>query len=705
MPTLYDSYQLANSTNIPQYQGSTVGEMAKVSDILQQRYDAAELGLEALDTGVKNAKVFSKDQALFNERAKSYQEFLKQTTARPDLENVVKDVAKMGRQFGTEYKHFADNLGRVQAYQEELDKAVKDKHISKQTAQLKLNQALDGYGGMQFDPNTGRYEGQFQSTGYAREVDTAEWIKKVAGDVAASSNRTAVEKEGTLYFQTQEGKLEEIDYEKQLRPHIERAYALDPEIQSDFAQRADLNAWAASRNFEYLKEEEKAPYLEAEMRTGTPAAKLFEQEQRGKVGQALYDTLLDTGRKYAYRKTESSNTFSGETFEMARRKKKLEDEVDPLITSILQPTKILESGDPIDLDNAIGEKKKAHQQSYDDYVAWAKKNGVNKVNGRYIAANGEDVTFAHQKWVDALQQVRLAESGMQQLKDQAMQKAGFSITPALKRRANEAYEKAYQALDIGGGKTGISSADKERKAREAYYAVIHNTPGYKEYKRVLGELSKGQAMQIGLTTFASKSANEQALNGFKNLALNLDADGLEFGALGLQWGAGTNAGKNLTADDYSKIRDRAEFAGVGIDTDGQYKFFYKVGNIEGVGKKDGPDGAVIVKMPAMAGTAEALLAGKAPGEREIAMAEQVITQNLANVLSTPQGNGVLNFPTGQVRVTRIDATNRGKVGTSTDQIALSFQRGDGTWEQRTYNSRGEAVTSLVRTLSNHTPKR
>lgn len=695
---LYDSYQLANSRDVQQYQGSTMPEMIKVADVLQQRYDASELGMEGLGTMIKGAKVLGKDQELFNQRSGEYTNQLQDWSKRADLENITKDVAKAGRSFGNEYKQFADNLGRAQAYQKELDDQVEKKYISRETANKLLEMSHDQYSGMKYDPSTGKYTGQFSGQGAAREVDKTEWVKKVAGDIAASKGGTLVESPSGDYF-IKRGSTHEAITLNQIKSAMQAARDLDPELNADLNQRAMLAGWNAAKNYklEDFKGTSYEPKIKAYIDKGyKPAQAIAAVAGKDELEKADTD-LMKLASKYAYDRNTTSFEYDGLTMDGERKKKKLDDEDTPLVATILQPYKPIDSSDPKELDQAITGKADARNGVVHNLNQWIRDNGVTTKGGRQYDKDGNDVTFTYQKHQDLVAQADKAKQSLETLKKDAMAKADFKITPALEKKAREAYDKAYWGAGTGQGAVaegGRSEAQKKKIAQDAYDEVIGNTPGYKRYKNVLQELSKGQAMQVGITTFDSKATNKAAEEGFKNLALNLDTDGLQFGALGLQWGTGDDANKPLEADDYAKIKEDAKFVGVGIDVDGKYKFWYKVGNVQGVKQKGGEEGSVMVKMPAMAGSSEALIKSG-----QITMAEQVLTQNMADILSTPSGKGTMDLGKGKVRISRVgDALTPNSADA---KIMLEYEGNNGKWIQVPVNSRGEAVSSLIKTLSAH----
>lgn len=353
---LYDGYQLANSRLTKPYQGSTLNELIKVSDVFQERYDAAELGMGALGDMIKNAKTLGQDEPLFKQRAQEYKNKLEDWSKRQDLENLPKDIMKAGRQFATEYQNFSQNLAKAQAYQDDLEKAVDAKRISRQRADDLLAVSSASYKGLKYDPSTGAYKNQFQGIGAANEVDDAEWVKKVAGDIAASKSGSLVEGPAGDYFIKRGSSIERITPD-QIQSAVNAAYELDPEIQADYAQRAQIEGFkTASR----IKLEDLDPTIQQKVKESGLSLEEYVaqgafQKQRGALSQLA--------NKYAYIAKTSSFEYDGTTVEGQVKAAKLSKDVDEI--PFLIPDADMKLSDKMKDRSKLEDGAKQDQQNID----------------------------------------------------------------------------------------------------------------------------------------------------------------------------------------------------------------------------------------------------------------------------------------------------------------------------------------------------
>lgn len=326
MASIYDGYQLSNSNLTRPYQGSTLGELTKVSDVMQGRYDASIVGIEGLEGLMRTSRARAEDQPLLAERLKDYKGRLDEYSGRPDLENVPVEIHKLGRRFAEESKVFYEQAAKETEYQKHLDDLVEKGPgkggISRATAATKAQKSKEN-SQLQFDPQSGRYSGGFSGETIASEVDINDWVKKVVGDLPSYKNGRIEEHEDGLYFHKIGGSAEKIDFEKQIRPAIQRAYALDPEIQSDFAQRAQLTGWR-------LKDLKLADIKDTDMKASAQELKQRKIPVQKMIEDATYRDLVNTlenyGSKYAYKKTESSDTYDGFTTRGHQEANKVIDE-------------------------------------------------------------------------------------------------------------------------------------------------------------------------------------------------------------------------------------------------------------------------------------------------------------------------------------------------------------------------------------------
>lgn len=587
MPTLYDNYQLANSNQVRQFQGSTLPEMIKVSDAMQQRYDASELGMEGLGAMMKNAKVLSKDQGLFNERSKEYQTMLDQWSKRQDLENLPKDIAKAGRGFAGEYKNFADNLQRAQQYQKELDDQVEKKLISRQTADNLLAMSHDQYKGMQYDKASGKYQGQFSGASPAREVDLNEWVKKVAGDIAASKNGTLVESPQGDYFIKKGNSTERIT-KQQIDAAITSAMNNDLELQSDMKQRMGIASWRERRTLEDFDAPTQKKIQEEADKQGVSAGTYLKNLAAINTGKDLEANLRNLGYKYAYTKSESSFEYDGFTTQGHR---KANDNGAPMLaisSTTPGPGTVITSA--ADFTQLKGTTQKEHDDLMKTYADWKKqqklqgKGLVDGVGGKIyrIEKDGSrtDVTDEANDFRIQLAQKRKDLDMHDAIDKAAKQASGFNEKDAtLLKHAQEAYDKAYNrsygAGDVAKG--GRTKEERETEGQAAFDKVIKAAPTYSKYVEELQKRVNPNALSGTMLMINDKATKEMWSENITALTSQL---GLKDGMLSFKIGSGPDQGKDLTAGDYKDIKGKVEV--VGFDTDANGKTVLKLRAFEDI---------------------------------------------------------------------------------------------------------------------------
>lgn len=679
MPILYDQYQLSNSTQIPKFQGSAIPELTQVMNATQEKYDYGVQQADALDYALKNSAASAFDQPEFQKLKQEYRGKLEGFAKSGDYENMWRNVAMSARDFTGKYKSFADNKQRLSQWQEEVDKEVGKGSYSREVANAAMRKAMDNYQGLQYDPETGQYVGQFNGPSIAKAVDIPKKINSWLESSHAVERGSKVTNIDGDYYVTNGSTTRKLDWNT-IQPIIAAAAKLDPEVQSYLNQERELAPYQISGYSRKLSGEQLSravagdPQLkqamETEMAKGMGANQAFEKI----IGESRYSELLNGIQSYARKGIidERSSEY-GKTFNpvgSARATKAIEDETLALTAQIWQPdTNVVYT--PESLNDTLSQLDAAAKGSEQKMATWASSVGLKKVGDRYQDKDGNDVTFQYQQKVDIAAQAARTKHNLDAFKLKVQEETGFKLTPDIIAKAEAARTEsmlgveAMRARDRGYTEADLAAKLSDIKER-AYNKALEDHPRYKEYKTKLEEYSKTSQL-IGVQTFNKTSQNKAAEDMFKNFALNLDKSGPEFGSFGLQWGTGENAGRALTADDYKLVRDNAHFAGVGIDADGQYKFFYKVGDINN--KKGGTE--LVVKMPALAGTSEMLIANG-----QITEAQQYIAQSISNlpavgkvavdkdltigVNKQSDGSYDLEFPMDNGKVMKVPASSRGE---------------------------------------------
>lgn len=661
--------------------------MMKVADIMQQRYDASEAYIEQYDTMQKNAKALSKDQALLDERTKHYNEQVKALATRPDLENVTKDVAKLGRGYAQEYKNFADNMAAAQKYQEELDKwTEKDKGGDKTTANALMAMSMDQYGGMKYDPQSGKYVGKFNGIQPADIVDTAEWVKKVAGDIAASSNGSIVEKNDGLYFVKQGGKTEKLDFKRDILPRMQEAYRLDPKLQSDFNQRAAIAGWrqkglkladiANDPKLDLVKKE-----VEGLMARGASEEQAMATVFGGRTKEALENELFNFGRKYAYTKTESSFEYDGKTIE---GEKEVNKEQTMFTMSTLAPgsPNVIESvGDFEAARNTTQTTHDAAMKEYSDWIAAQRLNGnsiVSAKDGRVfrVAPDGTrtEITDEANTKRAAIKQARADLNNYEIIEKAARDASGYhpeTANSTAAKKVLDAAEKEYKRILAFDKNLGIDPKIAEKNAQAAKDKYIKNhrdeLPGYDTYQEELKKRLNHGAESSTIITIGDPKTKELWSNNITALTQGL---GLDKGALAFTIGSGKDQGKTLSADQYDELKGKVEV--IGFDSDEKGNTVLKLRAFANVqGKKTEGENLVL----SMGNTNMDAVLDQWAAQGKLNKADLATFRNTAYI------KGQLNNPTRRAQI-MIPGTNQAaSIRSENGKWVVSLPQNGGTSEQ------------------------
>jgi hypothetical protein len=642
MAILYDQYQLSNSTQIPRFVGSTLPEMQRVADVYQNRYDYGVQQSDLLDQAIKTSQAAGVDQPLLDDLKKQYREKMSGYAKSGNYEDTWRNVMLDAREFVNKYKPIAENKQRIATYQNELEKLVETGKIDRDTANARLRREMDVYAGLRYNDKTQQYDNSFSGAITAHSVDLPKKINSWLEGSEAVKRGWKVKRIDGDFYQTNGTERELLPWSK-VKQIVDAGMAIDPEVQSYMAQEKELAPYRlglSSRlsDGQVLRILEDNPQHQAAVVAGINKGQSATEALFDVIGETRFNNILRGVDQYATKGIVDKQSSLSETeltsVGSARRIKEIEDSTLSLAATILQPDRTV-AYTPGTLDKTLDERKAAVTKTQQDFSTWVSRHNIRPDGkGGYIDKDGNDVSVDYNRTFLTLQQAANANKNLETFKKKAKEDSGFIMTPELQKQAQAAYDETYnkyKASSAGTGAPGVYSEELRKKdAQNSYDAALRNSPGYKRYKELLDEYSKTSQF-IGVQTFNKKSANEEATNYFKNFALNLDQNGLEFGAMGMEWATGKNASTPLSAGDYNMIRDKAVFAGTGIDADGQLKFYYKVGDIDS--KKGGDE--LVVKMPALPGTADLLRKGGQLTQAQYALGKWIdqleTTQKLTDV--------------------------------------------------------------------------
>jgi hypothetical protein len=416
--------------------------------------------------------------------------------------------------------------------------------------------------------------------------------------------------------------------------------------------------------------------------------------------------------KYIRNDSETEQTLQANPYALKKFEKDLDDQQIPFAATIFQPTPGSTLNSPGALDSEIGKLDQANRDTYAQFTQWTNTNKIQarskdgkpvspySPGARFFDANGVERTSEAQRFIDSQKQAAEASRQLEEKKQATMRRVGFSVTPQLRQQAEKAYQDAYNDVGASGGTGGgaavYSEETRRKNAQNAYDAVLQNSPGYARYKKALEEDSKSSAVPIGISQFTSKKLNEGITEMFNNLAVNLDKDGLEFGMLGLQWGSGKNAGSDLKAEDYEKLKGKASYVGAGIDSDGKYKQFFKVGTSRTNEKGETVGEDIIVKMPAFTGVAANLVK-----EGHVTPAQQYIAQQIGSVTNDFNSTTIPLGDNLSVKVRKVLPSQKGYVENHSGvNYVVSYPGADGRVKEVATSSVDEATQNILTALQN-----
>lgn len=714
MPIRYNEFQLANSQNIRPFSGSVLPEMTSVAGVLQQRFDTALENEDMLDRMVRSSTAgpFEQDRKLLTDLKNNYRKKLQERAASGDYENMVRDTVLDSRDFISAYKPIVENQQAYEAYKAQLQKDVASGTIKDPAkAQRLLQASVSGYKGLQIDPETGTYTNRFSGITPVADINPTEKVDKWMKDVAPTVLKKEVRFTDGVWKKYSEGKWTTLS-QGEIDKVLDAGRRLDPDFQGWINQERQLAGvgldYVDDTAIEFIPNREVKENLKRMMReTGLPAREVLASINANQRESNILSSMRQYASKYIRDDRETgSGILSADEYNLQRTGKKLEDEASPLSMPILQPEARVEIKGAEELRGMIGQSGQAVQAARGQFDNWVQQNQV-RPNGKggWVDAQGNDKTL---KYLEQKQLYEQAQKGFQELSKldaEARKRTGYnpgkSITPELAKKAEQAGLQAAERLRglVSEGSGGFSTVSQE-EANEAYQRAKSEylrtqSPGYAQYDQALKDMTAKGSQLINVQTFNSKNANAQAEALFKGLALNLDADGLKSGTQGMVWASGEKTGKNLDADEYKKVAADAQFAGYGMDTDGQLKFYYKVGKVTQNTKGEMVGEESLVKIPALPGTTEVLLKGK-----QTDLAQLTLGQQINQTINKANGAGYIDIDgKNRIYVDRIDKTEIGNQEVSSG-INLRFPKADGTYTEVRADGVGDAITLIIGAMQN-----
>lgn len=603
MPTLYDSYNLANSSGIPRYQGSAVPELEQVASTMQGRYDTAQNSMDATDQAMKSAIAAPVDQPLLNNLITEKKQKLAAFSQRGDLENLWRDTMMEAKDFGNRYAPIAANAQKMQGWQAEITKRQQEGKINSQTAEAAQAHAMDNYSGLKYDGTTGKYSNAFTGTDVMNDVDIPKKINTWIADAHPEIRGGEVKKDNGEWVITNGTETKKLPLKEVMRI-VNSGVDMDPEVQPWIQQEQALAPYKIGVTKKvpdsailgaYANNPDMLNVLHQGMQKGLSAAQVAQQVISANRGKQILGDIQDYATKGVV--DEKKVKYEEEMGELQKHRLMKQADQDLMIPqTIVAQTGGIDVKSEGDFRDAMSKGQgdlKTMQDALDNF-SHAPNRQIDPATGKvYEMVNGqkEDVTPQYNNMKAQVDQKQKDLTDLENIRKAAALSAGYDPTktsPAIRKAADDAAQAAYnQALNVTAptGKSidqgvmyhssspeDVANAQKAaQSARDEY--VRTQSPRYAEYEqelmkrlKPLDESSKVWGMpgdklktEIGqmVTDMSSKLKLKGAMLGF-NIA------------------AGPDAGQQVTASDYNDLEGKIEPVGIGHSSkDGSTQIIFR----------------------------------------------------------------------------------------------------------------------------------
>lgn len=227
--SLYDNYQLSNSTAIPQFQGDTGNAFLQVAQRNQGLYDTVQEGFLGLDTNLNNMQgVTAQDVPEVNRTRDLYKTSIRDAAKQGDLENMVPRMRQLGAQFANDARVITAKGEQKRKFLSETLENKDLKLTSDQKTRLAMLAEEEDEG---LTRNAqGQLVGSYKGTRVDKNIDNAEkvdqWMKSAAEH---SGGRITQSTDGRWMYH--DGKSWDYMTENQIRNIITPAASVDQEYQ------------------------------------------------------------------------------------------------------------------------------------------------------------------------------------------------------------------------------------------------------------------------------------------------------------------------------------------------------------------------------------------------------------------------------------------------------------------------------------------
>lgn len=315
--SLYDNYQLANSTGTPAYVGSALQEKIGVLSTLQQRADQSQYNDDMLSRTAQDAMINEQDRPLYEQVVSKYRDNINARAKSGNYEDMQMATSRDAYNYASDFKAFGRNFGLTQARIADIKKmsergADGKAGIGSETADA-LMREVSSYSGLKKDAD-GNYTNYYQGAAIAPDVDVAGKVKSWASDIVARETGQEVKSmqegsDGQMHYITIGGKTGVVTSD-QIKNAINYGSQSDQGFKDYLHQKQRLETNGLDRvTYEDMAKDPKAKdtadTIKAEAdRQGTTFGKLYRQIKAEQIKNDVASNAYNYGMKYVKNDSE-----------------------------------------------------------------------------------------------------------------------------------------------------------------------------------------------------------------------------------------------------------------------------------------------------------------------------------------------------------------------------------------------------------------
>lgn len=235
MSIRYDQYRLDNSTTIPKFQGSTLGELSKVWEYKQGQYDTAVNMDLATGTAALGMQFHPNDRVEGEKLIEGIQNEIKDRASRPDRENQLREVTASAVRAKQEYQPYGQRYQQWGEYQNKINNM---EGMSDANKEATLRHALINDRGLSTD-RLGRKVGSFSGLNPIKDFNHQEAVDRYMKGADPRIQKRENPVYGTQYYMVV-GDKEEILSAPQIEAIVRGGAAADPAYRQWQERRYEL---------------------------------------------------------------------------------------------------------------------------------------------------------------------------------------------------------------------------------------------------------------------------------------------------------------------------------------------------------------------------------------------------------------------------------------------------------------------------------